>query len=92
MYFSPWLLGFPISFGAAVAIEAFTQAIKAAAFLIPSGVGMQEGGLVAIFLALGAGVGLTVGLVRRLRELTWITAGLVTLGLFEKLSFSEQSA
>jgi uncharacterized protein (TIRG00374 family) len=93
IYLALWLLGVPVSLGAAIVIEAFTQSIKAAAFLIPSGVGVQEGGLVAIFLAfgLGAGVGLTVGLVRRLRELTWITAGLVTLGLIEKLP-SEQAA
>ncbi|MBI4588365.1 MAG: flippase-like domain-containing protein [Candidatus Rokubacteria bacterium] len=65
-------------------IEAFVAAIKSAAFLIPAGVGAQEGGNMAIFaaLGLGAGVGLTVTLVRRVRELTWVAAGLVALSVF----------
>jgi putative membrane protein len=71
------LLGAPISLGTAVFIEAFGTAIRAAAFLVPAGLGLQEGGLVAIFAAFGldAGTGLAFGLVRRLREAAWAVAG-----------------
>jgi putative membrane protein len=77
-------MGVPISLTTALIIEAFAVAIKSAAFLIPAGVGALEGGNMAVFAAfgLGAGAGLSMTLVRRLRELTWVAAGLVALSLF----------
>ena len=77
-------MGTPISLATALVIEAFAAAIKSAAFLIPGGLGALEGGNMAVFAAfgLGAGVGLSMTLVRRFRELTWVAAGLVTLSLF----------
>jgi putative membrane protein len=71
------LLGAPIAPGTAIFIEAFATAIRAASFLVPAGLGLQEGGLVAIFVAFGldAGTGLAFGLVRRLREAAWAAAG-----------------
>jgi hypothetical protein len=41
--------------------------------------------MTTLFLAfgLGAGVGFTFSLVRRLRELTWVTIGLIALAAFK---------
>jgi putative membrane protein len=74
-------LGIPVSLATAFVIEAFGAAIKFAAFLIPAGLGAIEGGNVAIFLAfgLGAGVGLTFSLIRRVREIAWVAIGLMAL-------------
>ncbi|MFQ5827927.1 MAG: flippase-like domain-containing protein [Candidatus Methylomirabilia bacterium] len=74
-------LGIPISLTTALVIEAFGSAIKFAAFMIPGGLGALEGGHMAVFaaLGLGAGVGLSYTLIRRLREVTWVTVGLVLL-------------
>jgi putative membrane protein len=76
-------MGIPVSLTTALILEAFGAAIKAVAFLIPAGLGALEGGNMAIFaaLGLGVGVGLSVTLVRRLRELAWVAAGLVALAL-----------
>jgi len=78
------LMGISISLITVLVIEAFAAAIKSAAFLIPGGLGALEGGNMAVFAAfgLGAGIGLSVTLVRRVRELTWVAAGLVALSLF----------
>lgn len=87
VYLILWLLGLPISFTTAMVIEAFSSAIKAAAFLIPGAIGVEEGGNVAIFLALGltAGVGLSFSLIRRLRELVVVVAGLTALAVVRRL-------
>jgi uncharacterized membrane protein YbhN (UPF0104 family) len=44
------LMGVPVSVIEAVILESLSQALRAAAFLVPSGLGIQEGG----FIALGA--------------------------------------
>ena len=77
-------MGIPVSLTTALVIEAFSTAIKSAAFLIPAGIGATEGGNIAIFLTfgLGAGVGLSFSLVRRLREMAWVAVGLIALAAF----------
>ena len=66
-----WLLGNPIPLWSAVLLESLGQALRSAAFFVPGGLGVQEGG----FLLLGAAVGigpdlaLAFSLARRLREL-----------------------
>ena len=77
-------MGIPMPLATVLVIEAFAAAIKSAAFLIPGGLGALEGGNMAVFaaLGLGAGIGLSVTLIRRLRELTWVAAGLVALSLW----------
>jgi glycosyltransferase 2 family protein len=71
----------PISFAQAVAIEALASVIKALAFFIPGSLGAQEGGNVLIFALFGfsSSLGFTFSLVRRMRELLWITLGLLVL-------------
>lgn len=75
------LLGTPIPFATALVIEAGITGVRSASFLVPASIGVQEGGVVGIFvgLGLGAGSGLTVGLLRRLREALWAMLGYAVL-------------
>ena len=74
-------LGAPVPLDAALVIEAAATGVRSAGFLVPASLGIQEGGLVAIFAALGLGgsLGLTFGAVRRVREATWILVGYASL-------------
>lgn len=87
-------LGVPISLPAALVIEAFATGIRFASFMIPAGLGAQEGGNVAVFaaLGLGAGLGLSYALVRRMRELTWVGVGLLLLALLRTSAAPEATA
>jgi putative membrane protein len=71
------LLGTPLPLSAALVVEAFTTAIRSASFLVPAALGVQESGLVGIVASFGldARVGLTFGLIRRLREAAWAAVG-----------------
>ena len=79
-------LGAPVSWGTAFAIESLSVLIETAFFFVPAKAGTQEGGKVAIFAALGlsAADGFALGFVRRLRELVWAAAGLVTFAALER--------
>jgi len=79
-------LGAPVSWGTAFSIESLSVLIETAFFFVPAKAGTQEGGKVAIFAALGlrAADGFALGFVRRLRELTWAFAGLVTFAALER--------
>jgi len=74
-------LGAPVAFDVALVIEASATGIRSAGFLVPASLGIQEGGLVAIFAALGLGgpLGLAFGVIRRIREATWILVGYACL-------------
>jgi putative membrane protein len=65
-----WLLGNPLPLGDALALESLGQAARAAAFAIPAGLGVQEGALVLVAVALGlpAEHALARALVKRVRE------------------------
>jgi len=75
MYF----LGLPVSFPEALLLESLGQAIRAAGFLIPASLGIQEGG----FLLLGTVLGippqtaLALSLGKRIRELLLGLPGLI---------------
>ena len=83
----PWLIlrwmGLPVSLAQATAIEAFSTGIRFAAFLVPGYLGALEAGHVAIFAALGLGapVGLSFTLIRRVREAAWTGLGFLLLAL-----------
>ena len=81
MYVIVWLLGSPVGFLTAFAIEALSGVAKLAALIVPGSLGVQEGGQVLIFLSLGltAPLGVTFGLLRRGRELLWIGFGFAAL-------------
>lgn len=79
VWFALYFLGSPVSLTNALLLESLGQAIRAAAFLIPAGLGVQEGG----FLVLGGLLGLTpevslaLSLTKRVRELLLGVPGLI---------------
>ena len=81
IYLMLWLLGLPASVYRALTIEVLSVAIDATFFFVPGKVGTQEGGKVLIFTVLGLdpAKGLSVGILRRIRELTWALVGLLIL-------------
>jgi putative membrane protein len=64
------LLGHPVSVGGALAIEALTQAVRHAAFMVPAGLGVQEAAVVLLAQLFGVDreVALSLALVKRMRE------------------------
>ncbi len=81
MYLILWFLGVPVTVHRALTVEVLSVAIDGMLFFIPAKVGTQEGGKVLIFTVLGldAGKGLAVGILRRIRELSWATVGMLIL-------------
>jgi glycosyltransferase 2 family protein len=76
-------LGGPVDWATALAVETGSVVIDGILFFVPAKVGTQEGGKVLLFAALGMSParGLTVGVVRRIRELTYAGLGLAALGV-----------
>jgi putative membrane protein len=70
-WFSLKLLGHPVDIGAAVAIEALTQAVRHATFIVPGGLGVQEAGvmLLAGLAGVSGDIALSLALVKRMREI-----------------------
>jgi hypothetical protein len=80
------LLGRPVGFPLALAIEVLSAAIEGAFFFVPARMGTQEGGRVLVFLWLGLdpAVGLVLALVRRAREIVWAIPGLILLEVLRR--------
>lgn len=74
-------LGLSPTWAQAFTIEVLSVAIDALFFFVPAKAGVQEGGKALIFRLLGLdpAKGLVLGIVRRLRELTWSLIGLLVL-------------
>ena len=74
-------LGAPVSVPTALVIEAFGTGVRFATFFVPAQIGVAEGGTVAACVALGlsAATGLSLSLVRRVREAAWTGIGLLLL-------------
>jgi hypothetical protein len=72
------------SIGRAMTIEVLSVAIDALLFFVPAKAGTQEGGKVLIFQILGLdpAKGLALGIIRRLRELSWSMVGLIVLARY----------
>ncbi len=70
-WFILYLMGHPVSIIEAVLIETIAQTIKAAAFLVPGGYGVQEGGVMIVGTLLGIPTSLSLSLVlaKRSREI-----------------------
>ena len=81
-----WLMGHPVSLIEALILESLTQAVRAAAFVVPAGLGVQEGGLVLIGGALGLSpdLSLALSLAKRFRELIVGLPGLLGWQLRER--------
>jgi putative membrane protein len=81
VYLMLWFLGVPATVHRALTIEVLSVAIDGMLFFVPAKVGTQEGGKVLIFTVLGLdpATGLSLGILRRIRELTWALVGLLIL-------------
>lgn len=73
------------TWGTAFTVEVLSVAIDALFFFVPAKAGVQEGGKALIFSLLGLdpAKGLVLGIVRRLRELTWSSIGLIVLARYQ---------
>jgi putative membrane protein len=71
LWFTLWLLGHPIDPAAALMLESLAQAVQSASFMVPAGIGIQEGGLVVFGAAAGLTpeVALALSFARRVRDL-----------------------
>lgn len=64
-------LGHPVSFGAAIALESLTMAVRSFVFLVPAGLGVQEASLIGFGALLGVSgeLALALSLAKRMREI-----------------------
>src|SRR5579883_660127 len=87
------LLHQPVTWMVVLLIEALGQLIERATFLIPGKLISQEGGKALILSALGypAGIGFTIGFLRRVKELIWVTFGLGGLAVHRLVISHEPS-
>ncbi len=88
------LIGHPISWVEAWIIESMVQLVRTATFFIPAGLGSQEG---AMMLTCGAltgmpGLGMSVALVRRGRELVWIAVSLALASMYSVSAATARAA
>jgi putative membrane protein len=65
------LMGYPVTYVDAVVIESLTQAVRAAGFLVPGALGVQEAGFIAVCAVFGipAPEAVALSLVKRVPEL-----------------------
>jgi glycosyltransferase 2 family protein len=79
------LMGYPVTWQQAWFIGAMAQLAAVIGLVIPAGIGLYEGGhyMAASILGINPTLGLTVSLIRRVREVFWDAIGLF---LFWKLS------
>jgi len=87
IYVILYFLGLGTSWSRAFTIEALSVTIDGLLFFVPAKAGTEEGSKVLIFTLLGLdpAKGLTLGIVRRIRELTWAGVGLLVLSRWHLL-------
>jgi uncharacterized protein (TIRG00374 family) len=75
------LLDLPRSPALALALAAFSSTIRAASFMVPGSLGIQEGGSIFLFVSFGLppGAAMAFSILRRLREVAWSAVGLILL-------------
>jgi putative membrane protein len=73
------VLGHPLGLAEAIILESLGQAVRSAGFLIPGGLGVQEGGILmsGIWLGLTPEIVLAAALLKRARELIYGVPGLI---------------
>ncbi len=71
------LLGMPIDFSQALAVEAFISVAKALGIFVPGALGVQEGGIVFLCYLFGlpAALGVSYAIIRRGREVVYVAIG-----------------
>lgn len=89
------LLGSGLSYPGALAAEAGTSILRSLFFIVPAGLGVQEFGYVTILTALGVpdpvNTGASFALIKRGKELFWVTVGLTLVGSATKGSMGERT-
>lgn len=85
------VLGTDVGFAEGLAIEALAQGIRTAAFLVPGGVGVAEGGYVVVCALFGlpADLAIALALLKRLREVAF---GLPALAAWQVLELRQSPA
>src|SRR3989454_3545577 len=88
VYLILYVLGLPVDWRTAIAIEALAVFAKGGTAFIPGSVGGQEAGTVLVFVAFGLteAAGVTFALVRRVREIIWIAFGLWALAMQSRVA------
>jgi putative membrane protein len=79
VWMAMYFLGHPVNLIEAFMLESLIQAVRGAAFAIPAGLGVQEGGLIVLGAVVGLSVelSLALSLVKRARELGIGIPGLI---------------
>lgn len=87
VYVMIYYLGGPADMVSAVSIGALSVLIKGGTFFIPGSLGAQDAGNLLLLRAFGYSevAGVAFALLRRFRELVWISIGLLCLALIDKL-------
>ena len=85
VYMALHFLGHPVGIIDSIILQSLGQAARAAAFLVPGALGIQEGGFLVVGLALGMGaeMGLALSLAKRVRELLIGLPGLMVWHISE---------
>ncbi len=85
VWLSLHFLGYPVSLPAALLLESLVQAVRAAAFVVPGALGVQEGVVVLLGATLGLSpdTALALSLSKRCRELLLGVPGLVVWQVVE---------
>jgi glycosyltransferase 2 family protein len=88
------VLGVDATFAQAFVIEALIQLVSSVAFLVPGGLGVQEGGFVVIggMLGIDAPTCLALAGARRIRDLLFYVPGLVVWQIAEHTLSGERAA
>jgi len=94
VYLILWLMGFKVSFFAALAIEALTKLVNIAGTFNPGNIGTYEGGnmLIVKMFGLSGATGLTLAFTRRLRAIFWAAVGGLWLVVLSKSRKQSNSA
>lgn len=84
VYVALHFMGYPVTVAEAIVIESLGQAIRGAAFVVPGGLGVQEGGYIALCGLFGVppGPALALSLVKRVADLV---LGLPSIALWQVL-------
>jgi uncharacterized protein (TIRG00374 family) len=86
VYLILWLMGFKVSFFAALAIEALTKLVNIVGTFNPGNIGTYEGGnmLIVKMFGLTGAAGLALALIRRFRAIFWTAVGGLCLVVLSK--------
>jgi glycosyltransferase 2 family protein len=84
VYYALLLLGHPVSWADAWIVEAAAQLVRTGAFFIPAAIGAQEGTFLLVCGAITGSptLGVSVAIIRRLREIIWIIWGFALGSLY----------